>query len=176
MSDTPFILDPYISKIPDFPKTGITFYDISPALEDAYAFSQMTKAFCEKARSYSPDMLVGIDARGFLFGAAAAVTLKCGVVMIRKTGKLPGETIETSYSLEYGEARLALQTARHVAGKRILLCDDLLATGGTLAAAESLVTKVGGIVCGAVCAIELTGLKGRDKLSCPVSVLQTYES
>ena len=130
MSDTPFILDPYIAKIPDFPKAGITFYDISPALEDIYAFSQMTKAFYEKA---------------------------------------------WSNSLEYVEARLALQTARHIAGKRILLCDDLLATGGTLAAAESLVTKVGGIVCGAVCAIELTGLKGRDKLSCPVSVLQTYE-
>ena len=103
MSDTPFLLDPYIAKIPNFPKAGITFYDISLALEDASIFSQMTKAFCEKAQTYSPDMLVGIDARGFLFGAAA-VSLECAVVMIRKTDKLPGETIETSYSLEYGEA------------------------------------------------------------------------
>ena len=170
-----FSLDPYIAKVPDFPKTGITFYDISPALEDPHAFAQMTEAFCKKASAYEPDLLIGIDARGFLFAAAAAVPLGCGLVMMRKTGKLPGKTIETSYSLEYGEERLALQTARNISGKRILLCDDLLATGGTLSAAETLIRRVGGVVCGAVCIVELTGLKGRDKLFCPVSVLQTYQ-
>ncbi len=175
MNEPLFSLDPYIAKIPDFPKAGITFYDISPALEDPHAFAQMTDAFCKKASAYEPDLLVGIDARGFLFGAAAAISLGCGLVMVRKTGKLPGETVEKSYSLEYGEARLALQAARNISGRRILLCDDLLATGGTLAAAEALIHKVGGIVCGAVCAVELTGLGGRNKLSCPVSVLQTYE-
>ena len=175
MYESLFSLDPYIAKIPDFPKPGITFYDISPALEDPYAFGQMIDAFCKKEHAYEPDLLVGIDARGFLFGAAAAVPLGCGFVMVRKTGKLPGETVETSYSLEYGESRLALQTARNISGKRILLCDDLLATGGTLSATAELIHKVGGVVCGAVCAVELTGLKGRNKLFFPVSVLQTYE-
>ena len=95
--------------------------------------------------------------------------------MVLKTGKLPGIKVETSYSLEYGEARLALQTAKNISNKCLLLCDDLLTTGETLSTAETLIYKVGGIICGAVSAIELTRLKRKDKLFCPVSVLQTYE-
>ena len=175
MNESLFSLDPYIIRIPDFPRASITFYDRSPALEDDHAFAQITVTFCIKAYAYETDLLVGIDERGFLFGAAAAVPLGFGLVMVRKTGKQPSEAVETSYSPKYCEALLALQTARNMSGKRILLCDDLLATGGTHSATAELIHKVDGVVCGAICPVELTGLKGRDKLFFPVSVLQSYE-
>ena len=95
--------------------------------------------------------------------------------MVRKTGKLPGELFEQSYALEYGEARLSIQANQKLRGKRVVLCDDLLATGGTLEASARLVEQCGGILAGAVCVIELTGLKGRARLDCPVAALQTYE-
>ena len=128
-----FNADLHISKTPGFPKDGITFYDISPILEDRTD------------------------------------------VMVRKAGKLPGELHEQSYALEYGEARLSIQASRQLRDKRVVLCDDLLATGGTLQAAAQLVSRSGGILAGAVCIIELTGLKGRDRLDCPVKALQSYE-
>lgn len=104
-----------------------------------------------------------------------ALALDCGTVMIRKAGKLPGKVIETSYALEYGEARLSIQASRAIKNKRVVLCDDLLATGGTLTAGARLIEQAGGILAGAVCVIELTGLKGRQKLGCDVSALQCYE-
>jgi adenine phosphoribosyltransferase len=97
------------------------------------------------------------------------------MVMVRKAGKLPGELLEQSYALEYGEARLSIQASRQLNGRRIVLCDDLLATGGTLEAAAKLVERCGGTLAGAVCIIELTGLKGRSRIDCPVKALQTYE-
>jgi len=97
------------------------------------------------------------------------------MVMVRKAGKLPGDIVEKSYALEYGEARLSIQASRQLAGRRVVLCDDLLATGGTLRAAAWLVEKCGGILAGAVCIIELTGLKGREGLDCDVAALQSYE-
>ncbi|MGC6536659.1 MAG: adenine phosphoribosyltransferase [Candidatus Puniceispirillaceae bacterium] len=173
-----FNLDSHIAKIPDFPKPGILFYDISPALEDADVLKQMIAALTEIALPLRPDIIAGIDARGFLFAMPLALSLNCGTVMIRKSGKLPGKVFEESYELEYGKARLAIQASRTIAGKRVLLVDDLLATGGTLAASASLIKQAGGIVAGAACLIELTGLKGRAKLAevgCDVVCLQSYE-
>ncbi|MBT6415973.1 adenine phosphoribosyltransferase [Candidatus Puniceispirillum sp.] len=168
-------LDPYISKTPGFPKQGITFYDISPALEDPVILKQANAALCELAAPMQPDLIAGIDARGFLFSVPIATHLDCGVLMIRKAGKLPGALYQSTYALEYDNATLALQHDRNVAGKNIVLCDDLLATGGTLSAAAKLVDMAGGHVTGAVCLIELTGLKARETLAFPVASLQTYE-
>ena len=168
-------LDPYISKTPGFPKQGITFYDISPALEDPAILQQAIAALCDLAAPMQPDLVAGIDARGFLFSVPLASQLDCGVVMIRKAGKLPGALYESSYALEYDNATLALRHDSNLAGKNIVLCDDLIATGGTLAAAADLVGMAGGTVTGAVCLIALTGLKAREKLSFPVAYLQSYE-
>ena len=168
-------LDLYISKTPGFPKEGITFYDISPVLEDPLVLKQTNSALCDAAIAMKPDLIAGIDARGFLFSVSVASQLDCGVVMIRKAGKLPGTLYESSYALEYGNATLALQHDRNIAGKNIVLCDDLLATGGTLVAAMDVIGMAGGTVTGAVCLIELTGLKARAKLPFSVSSLQTYE-
>ena len=170
-----FNLDNHISKTPDFPKKGITFYDISPALEDPDILAQMMREMAALAKAFQPDIFAGIDARGFLFSMPLALALNCGTIMVRKAGKLPGKVLEESYALEYGTARLSVHASRALNGKKVVLCDDLLATGGTLAAAEKLVERAGGSVVGAVCVIELTGLKGRDKLSCDVAALQKYE-
>ncbi|MEK9622107.1 MAG: adenine phosphoribosyltransferase [Alphaproteobacteria bacterium] len=167
--------DTYISKTPGFPKEGITFYDISPILEDKTVVKAAMAAMNELASPMQPDIIAGIDARGFLFALPLAMELDCGAVMVRKAGKLPGDVFEQSYALEYGEARLSLQASRQIHDKRIVLCDDLLATGGTMRAAAELVEKAGGILAGAVCVIELTGLGGRSHLDCPVASLQTYE-
>ena len=173
-----FDLDQHISKTPDFPKAGIVFYDFSPALEDGAVLAEMIAALCKIAAPLRPDVIAGIDARGFLFATPLALAMGCGAVMVRKAGKLPGQVIEQSYALEYGEARLSIQTSRQIAGKRVLLVDDLLATGGTVSASVDLITKAGGIVAGTACLIELKGLKGRARLqekSCPVVSLQAYE-
>jgi adenine phosphoribosyltransferase len=172
----PFNADPFISKTPGFPKEGITFYDISPILEDAAALRQSMAALSDLARPMRPDIIAGVDARGFLFALPLALSMDCGMVMVRKAGKLPGELIEQAYALEYGEARLSIQASRQLRDRRVVLCDDLLATGGTLEAAAQLVRQCGGILAGAVCVIELTGLEGRQRLDCPVAALQTYES
>ena len=167
----PFNADPYISKTPGFPKEGITFYDISPILEDSAVIRQAMDALADLTRPMQPDIIAGVDARGFLFALPLAVELACGMVIVRKAGEL----FEQSYALEYGEARLSIQASRQLRGKRVVLCDDLLATGGTLEASARLVEQCGGILAGAVCVIELTGLKGRGRLDCPVAALQTYE-
>ncbi|MGC6454221.1 MAG: adenine phosphoribosyltransferase [Candidatus Puniceispirillaceae bacterium] len=167
--------DPYISKTPGFPKDGITFYDISPILEDKDALRAAMAALADLARPMRPDIIAGVDARGFLFALPLALELDCGMVMVRKAGKLPGELFEQTYALEYGEARLSIQASRQLRGKRVVLCDDLLATGGTLDASARLVAQCGGVLAGAVCIIELSGLKGRERLDCQVAALQTYE-
>ena len=170
-----FNADHFISKIPGFPKPGITFYDISPILEDAAALRQTMDALSGLVQPMRPEIIAGVDARGFLFALPLALSMECGMVMVRKAGKLPGELFEQSYALEYGEARLSIQASRQLHGKRVVLCDDLLATGGTLEASARLVAQIGGILAGAVCIIELTGLGGRARLDCPVAALQTYE-
>ena len=170
-----FNADPHISKTTGFTKDGITFYDISPILEDRTVVRQAMTALAALTSPMQPDIIAGIDARGFLFALPLALELDCGMVMVRKAGKLPDELHEQSYALEYGEARLSIQASRQLRDKRVVLCDDLLATGGTLEAAAQLVSRSGGILAGAVCIIELTGLRGRDRLDCPVKALQSYE-
>lgn len=168
-------LDAHLAKIADFPKPGITFYDISPVLEDPTTLRQTVSALAELAREYQPDVVVGLDARGFLFCVPVALELAVGTVMVRKAGKLPGDVIEQSYALEYGEATLAVQTARSLKGKRVVIVDDLLATGGTVAATQTLLAQVGAEVVASLFLIELAGLKGREKLNGDVRALQTYE-
>lgn len=174
MRNAEYNLDLNISKIADFPKPGITFYDISPILEASDLLKETVDILCTRAKTYEPDLIGGIDARGFLFATPIAYNLNCGCIMIRKSNKLPGDVITEHYELEYGSAELSIQKDRNLYGKRILLMDDLIATGGTLTAAQSLIKKAGGNLCGALCLIELTGLKGREKLDCPVDALQSY--
>ena len=170
-----FDLDRHIAKYPGFPKDGITFYDIAPMLEDTAVLSACINHITGLARPYRPQVIAGVDARGFLFVSPLALALSAGVVLIRKIGKLPGEVIQQSYALEYGTAELALQAERDLNGKRVVLVDDLLATGGTLEAASGLIKRQGGEVVANIIIIELTGLKGRARLTGDVHCLQTYE-
>ena len=170
-----FDLNRHITKYPGFPKEGITFYDISPVLEDAAALKDCVAALAALAEHYRPDLIAGIDARGFLFVTPVALALGVGALMIRKKGKLPGKVIDRSYSLEYGEASLAIQEDRQIEGKTIVLVDDLLATGGTIAAANHLITARGGNIAANIVLIELTGLKGREHLMGDIHALQQYE-
>ena len=169
-----FDLDDFIDAIPDFPKPGIVFRDISPVLENPDALRRVIDALLQQARPLRPDLIAGVDARGFLFATPLGLGLDVGTVMLRKPGKLPGETLDEPYSLEYGDGALSLQARRQVGGRRVLLCDDLIATGGTLAASARLIERAGGSVVGAVCLIELTALAGREKLSFPLAALRQY--
>lgn len=161
----------HIRVIPDFPKEGINFYDISTLLAHPGAWRETIGQLKEKAEDYEPDMLIGIESRGFLVAAPLAHEMGIGFGMIRKKGKLPGETISYEYDLEYGSDIIEIQPDLIKDGAKIILIDDLLATGGTLQAAESIVQKAGGIVVGNMCIIELEGLGGRDKLSAPFEAL-----
>ena len=164
-----------IRNIPNFPKPGIQFKDITPLLADARLFSGAIDLLTEKFAPGSIDAVVGIDARGFIFAAAAATKLHAGFVPVRKKGKLPFTTIEQNYALEYGHATVAIHTDAIRPGARVLLIDDLLATGGTSAAAAALVQKLGGKILEAGFLIELKFLNGRDKLTgFPVRALIAY--
>ena len=164
-----------IRNVPDFPKPGIQFKDITPVLADARLFSGAIDLVTEKYSSGSVDAVVGIDARGFIFAAAAAKKLNAGFVPVRKKGKLPYSTIEQDYALEYGHATVAMHTDALKPGARVLLVDDLLATGGTSAAAAALVQKLGGNIVEAIFLIELKFLDGRKKLDgFPVRSLVVY--
>ena len=164
-----------IRNVPDFPKPGIQFKDITPVLADARLFAGATDLLTEKFQPGSVDAVVGIDARGFIFAAAAAVKLQAGFVPVRKKGKLPYQTIEQDYALEYGSATVAIHTDALKPGSRVLLVDDLLATGGTSAAAAALVHKLGATILEASFLIELSFLNGRDKLKgFPVRSLVVY--
>ncbi|QGG79479.1 adenine phosphoribosyltransferase [Litorivicinus lipolyticus] len=167
--------DQHIAKVPAFPKPGITFYDISPILEDPAVARQAVNTLSELAARYQPDVIIGLDARGFLFSLPVALALDIGTIMVRKAGKLPGQVIERSYALEYGEATLAIQTERDLHGKRVVIIDDLLATGGTVSAAQALIEQVGATVVASLFVVELTGLNGRARLSGDVHALQQYE-
>ena len=164
-----------IRNVPDFPKPGIQFKDITPVLADAHLFSGSIDLLTEGFAPGSIDAVVGIDARGFIFAAAAAKKLEAGFIPVRKKGKLPYTTIEQDYALEYGHATVAIHTDALKPGARVLLLDDLLATGGTAAAAAALVQKLGAHIVGIGFVIELKFLHGREKLAgLPVRSLVTY--
>jgi adenine phosphoribosyltransferase len=153
-----------IRTIPDFPKEGIQFKDITPVLADARLFAASIDLLTENHRPGSVDAVVGIDARGFIFASAAAIKLKAGFVPVRKKGKLPYSTFEQSYALEYGTNTIAIHIDAVKPGSRVLLIDDLLATGGTAEAAAMLLKKIGAQILEINFLIELSFLKGREKL------------
>ena len=174
-SVTPAEISAAMRNVPDFPKPGIQFKDITPVLADARLFSGTIDLLTEKFVPGSVDAIVGIDARGFIFAAAAAKKLNAGFVPVRKKGKLPYTTIEQEYALEYGHATVAMHTDALKPGARVLLIDDLLATGGTAAAAVALVQKLGGKILEVSFLIELKFLNGRSKLNgLPVRSLVQY--
>jgi len=164
-----------IRNIPDFPQPGIQFKDITPVLASPRLFSGSIELLIQNFKPGAVDAVVGIDARGFIFAAAAAVRLHAGFVPVRKKGKLPYKTHEQSYDLEYGQNTIAIHVDALQPGSRVLLIDDLLATGGTAAAAAELVKKLGGQILEISFLIELSFLKGRDKLKgYPVRSLVVY--
>jgi adenine phosphoribosyltransferase len=172
---TPAEIEKAIRNVPDFPKPGIQFKDITPLLADARLFAGAIDLLTKNFKPGSVDVVVGIDARGFIFAAAAATKLQAGFVPVRKKGKLPFSTIEQEYALEYGHATVAMHTDALKPGARVLLIDDLLATGGTSAAAAALVQKLGGKILEAGFLIELKFLDGRKNLSgFPVRSLVAY--
>lgn len=153
-----------IRNIPDFPKSGIQFKDIESIVENPEAFSYVTDQFSAALVSHKVDKIMALDARGFLFGAALAYKQKLPLVMARKKGKLAGQCVSESYALEYGDAEVELQRTAVSVGDRVLIIDDLLATGGTAKAAAGLVNKVGGVVALFAFVIELDELQGRSQL------------
>lgn len=169
-------LKDHIRSIPDFPKPGILFYDISTLLAHAKAWHTTIERMADLIRPHKPDVLAGIESRGFLLAAPLALALGTGFVMLRKQGKLPGITVRHTYALEYGTDTIEIQADAVHKGKRVVLVDDLLATGGTMAAAITLLQQVGAVVPAAACIIELTFLEGRKKLPTPVEALLQYDS
>jgi adenine phosphoribosyltransferase len=166
----------HIRSIPDFPKPGILFYDISTLLAHAEAWHATIERLADTLRPYRPDVLAGIESRGFLVAAPLALALGTGFVMLRKQGKLPGTTVRHTYALEYGTDTIEIQQDAVQKGARVVLVDDLLATGGTMAAAVTLLDSVGAVVPAAACIIELTFLEGRRRLKVPVETLLQYDS
>ncbi len=163
----------HIRIVPDFPKPGINFYDIATLLAHPAAWREAIAQLKDKIESYQPDMLMGIESRGFLVAAPLAMELGCGFGMVRKAGKLPGKTLSYSYDLEYGSDTIEIQPDLIEKDANIVLVDDLLATGGTMAAAEALLTQAGANVIANIAIIELEGLGGRDKLTAPFEALLT---
>jgi adenine phosphoribosyltransferase len=157
-------LKDHIRGIPDFPKPGILFYDVSTLLLHADAWQVAMGRLASMVRAWQPDLLAGVESRGFLLAAPLALKLGCGFVMLRKPGKLPGQVIGHDYALEYGTDRLEIQADAIRPGQRVVVVDDLLATGGTAKAAAELVRKQGGYVVGYAFVLELAFLRGREKL------------
>ncbi|MHA8138487.1 adenine phosphoribosyltransferase [Lactobacillaceae bacterium Scapto_B20] len=157
-------LNDYIATYQDFPEKGILFRDISPLLEDGQAYKQATDEIVQYAREKKVDMIVGPEARGFIVGCPVAYDMGIGFAPARKKGKLPGKTVEASYGLEYGKSSLYLHEGAVKPGQRVLVTDDLLATGGTIGATIELVEDLGGVVVGTAFLIELAELHGRDKI------------
>ena len=157
-------LKAFIRDIPDFPEPGILFRDITPLLRSPQAFSYVIERLSDRVRREEFDTIVAIESRGFLFGAPLAYQLGKPIVPVRKPGKLPAATHSTEYTLEYGQNTMEMHQDGVHAGERVLVVDDLLATGGTLAAAANLVEMSGGVVRAMVVVVELTGLSGRNSL------------
>ncbi|MCB1968921.1 MAG: adenine phosphoribosyltransferase [Geminicoccaceae bacterium] len=167
-------LDSHIRRIPDFPKPGILFYDISTLLQHAQAWSEAARRMADMIADLKPDLIAGIESRGFLLAAPVSIRLGTGMVMIRKVGKLPGTVVSHSYDLEYGSDTLQVSDGLVPRGARVVLIDDLIATGGTAQAAVQLLRKVGADVVGAAFMIELDGLGGVAKLGTPARCLLSY--
>lgn len=167
-------LKKYIREIPDFPKPGVLFYDISTLIRNADAWQIATARLARVIAPWQPDLLAGIESRGFLTAAPLALRLGCGFIMLRKPGKLPGKTISLQYDLEYGHDELHIQEDAIKPGQRVVVLDDLLATGGTLAASVKLLQNVGAKVVGTSVLVELDGLGGRNQLDVPLNSLLTY--
>ncbi len=168
-------LKQHIRSIPDFPKPGIMFRDISTLLRDADAWQVAMGRLSKAVAPARPDLLAGIESRGFLLAAPLASKLGCGFLMLRKPGKLPGPTVSLNYVLEYGTDSLHIQADAVTPGQRIVVVDDLLATGGTMAAAITLLQKVGAEVVAAAVIIELGFLDGRARIGVPVSALVRFD-
>ncbi|HET9496804.1 MAG TPA: adenine phosphoribosyltransferase [Candidatus Limnocylindria bacterium] len=164
-----------IREVPDFPKPGILFYDITTLLKDPAAFREVIDRMVEQVRGNPIDLVVGMESRGFIFSAPIAYQLQAGFVPVRKLGKLPAETIEVEYALEYGTATLEIHRDAIQAGQRVLIVDDLLATGGTVMGTIELVQRLGGEVAGLSFMVELSALRGRERLSqFAIHALLTY--
>ncbi len=165
-----------IREVPDFPKKGINFYDVTTLLKEGEAFQEVLTLLATPFKGKGVQKVVAVEARGFIFGTPVAQALGAGFVPVRKPGKLPYKTIEETYQLEYGSDRLAIHEDAIRSGERVLIVDDLLATGGTIAATVNLVKKLGGDIVGIAFVIELVGLKGRLKLpNLPIVSLLTYD-
>lgn len=168
-------LKQFIRDIPDFPKPGIIFKDITPLLNHPQAFHEAVDAMAEAVAHYEPDRIVAIESRGFIFGGAISYVLNKGFIPIRKPGKLPFHTIQESYELEYGMDQLEMHQDALKAGERVVVIDDLIATGGTALAAKRLVQKLGGQVVGYVFLVELVFLNGKKNLApTPVTTLIAF--
>ncbi len=166
-------LKQYIGVTPDFPKKGISFKDISPLLKNPEAFQFCIDELEKLANEFKPTIIVGAESRGFIFGAALAYKMGVGFVMARKAGKLPGKTIQVSYALEYGTATMEIPANSFSKEDRVLLVDDLLATGGTFIALNQLVDKAGGKAVGAITVIRLEELHGENTVAIPCRSLLT---
>ena len=169
-------LKQHIRAIPDFPKPGILFYDISTLLAHPGAWHATVELLADAVRPLKPDLLVGIESRGFLVAAPLAYTLGSGFAMVRKQGKLPGRTARYSYDLEYGTDTIEIQEDAIRPGQRVIVLDDLIATGGTMQGAIELIKRQGGLVAAAACIIELAFLNGRSRLEVPLTSMVSYDN
>ena len=169
-------LKQHIRSVPDFPKPGILFYDISALLSHPHAWRTTVERLAGALRPHEPDLLVGIESRGFLVAAPLAYKLGRGFTMVRKRGKLPGRTVRFTYDLEYGTDTIEIQEDAIIHGQRVVVLDDLVATGGTMQAAIELVRQRGGDVVGAACIIELNFLRGRDRIDVPLTSMVAFDS
>jgi len=165
----------YIASYPDFPKAGILFRDISPLLASAEGMAQAIDQFATQLSSFEIDLIAGIESRGFLFSTLLASRLNIGSMMARKPGKLPGKLLRAGYDLEYGTAELTIQQDAPIQGRSVLIIDDLLATGGTMVAAKTLLESCGAIVPACAVVIELAALGGRAALDMPLITLKAYD-
>jgi adenine phosphoribosyltransferase len=164
-----------IRDIPDFPKPGILFRDITPLLADPSGLALAVELLANPFRGKNIDLVVGAESRGFIFGTAVACCLSAGFVLVRKPGKLPHKRISMTYDLEYGKDTLEMHADAIVKGQRVLVVDDLLATGGTMKACCDMVQQLGGTMAGIAVLIELAGLRGRDRLPAAVHSVVRYE-
>ena len=167
-------IEDHIRQVPDFPKPGILFYDIATLLAHPDAWRVTVDRLAALVEPHRPQVLAGIESRGFLVAAPLALKLGLGFIMIRKKGKLPGPTVPHSYDLEYGTDTIEIQTDAVAQGQRVVLVDDLLATGGTMQASIELLRSRGAEVVGSACIIELTFLGGRQRLEIPFEALVSY--
>jgi len=169
-------LRPLVRDVPDFPKPGILFRDLTPLMRDPASWDLVLAGMKQRLSHLKPELIVGIEARGFLVGHTLAVSMGLGFVPVRKPGKLPGPVDAVEYDLEYGSDRLEIVQGSLEGGPRVLVIDDLLATGGTAAACAQLVQQAGGVLCGFGFVIELTALEGRSRLTdgVPVEALIQY--